>query len=57
MYLFSQMTAFLLVAFLFGVGAGYGLWRLWGERAAIEKYKAAERRLAEYIGRMEQRGR
>ena len=45
MYLLSQMTGYLLAAFLLGVAAGYGLWRVWGEQDNIEKYKAAERRL------------
>lgn len=56
MYLFSQMAGCLLVAFLFGIGVGYGLWRAWGQREAIAKYKAAELRLAEYLADIEQRG-
>lgn len=52
MYLFSQMAAYLLAAFLSGVCVGYALWRLWGEREVIEKYRAAELRLAEYLAEM-----
>lgn len=56
MFLLSQMAAYLLTSFLVGVGVGYGLWRTWGEREAIAKYKAAEMRLAEYVARLEHRG-
>ncbi len=49
MFLLSQLTGYLLTAFLLGMAAGYGLWRVWGEQENIEKYKAAERRLAEYL--------
>lgn len=56
MYLLSQMVAYLFAAFLLGVGVGYGLWRAWGERESVAKYKAAELRLAEYIRRWEKQG-
>ena len=49
MFLLSQLTGYLLTAFLLGMAAGYGLWRVWGEQENIEKYQAAERRLAEYL--------
>lgn len=49
MYLLSQMIFYLFVAFALGVASGYALWRLWGEEENIEKYKAAEQRLAEYL--------
>lgn len=55
MYLLSQLTAYLLTAFMLGLAAGYGLWRLWGEQENIEKYKAAERRLAEYLAQWERK--
>jgi hypothetical protein len=55
MYLLSQMTMYLFSAFLLGVAAGYGLWRLWGEQENVEKYKAAERRLAEYLSQWDRR--
>ena len=47
------LTTYLFTALLLGVAAGYGLWRLWGEQENIEKYKAAERRLAEYLAQWE----
>ncbi len=56
MYLLSQMVAYLFIAFLAGIGVGFALWRMWGEREVVEKYKAAERRLAEYVARLEGRG-
>lgn len=55
MYLLSQMTIYLLAAFAVGMAAGYGLWRVWGEQENIEKYKLAERRLAEYLEKWERR--
>lgn len=55
MYLLSQMILYLLLAFALGVVSGYGLWRLWGEQDNIEKYKAAEQRLAEYLASWERR--
>lgn len=53
MYLLSQMAAYLLIAFVAGVGAGYALWRTWGERESVAKFNAAELRLAEYIAQWE----
>ncbi|MEQ1653929.1 MAG: hypothetical protein ABL897_15710 [Hyphomicrobium sp.] len=55
MYLLSQMTGYLLAAFLLGVGAGYGLWRVWGEQENTEKYKAAERHLAEFLAQWQRK--
>lgn len=55
MYLLSQMTMYLLAAFALGVASGYGLWRIWGEQENVEKYKAAEQRLAEYLANWERR--
>lgn len=55
MYLLSQLTIYLLAAFLLGMAAGYGLWRVWGEQENIEKYKSAERRLAEYLAQWERK--
>lgn len=57
MYLLSQMILYLLLAFALGVLSGYGLWRLWGEQDNIEKYKAAEQRLAEYLANWERQAR
>lgn len=56
MYLLSQLTAYLFLAFLLGVGVGYALWRAWGEREAIAKFHAAERRLAAEIARWDRTG-
>lgn len=57
MYLLSQMILYLLLAFALGVVSGYSLWRLWGEQDNIEKYKAAEQRLAEYLANWERQAR
>lgn len=57
MYLLSQMTMYLLTAFALGVASGYGLWRVMGEQDNIEKYKAAEQRLAEYLANWERGAR
>ena len=54
MYLFAQMASYLFITFLLGVGAGYALWRMLGEREAIAKFKAAEMRLASHMARWEQ---
>lgn len=56
MYLFAQMAAYLLAAFLSGICVGYALWRAWGDREVIDKYQAAERRLAEYIAEWQNKG-
>lgn len=56
MYLLSQLIIYLATAFLLGVVSGYSLWRLWGEQENIEKYKAAEQRLAEYLVQWERKG-
>ncbi|MBR2537396.1 MAG: hypothetical protein IKE66_15105 [Hyphomicrobium sp.] len=57
MYLLAQMTMYLLTAFALGVASGYGLWRVMGEQDNIEKYKAAEQRLAEYLANWERGSR
>ena len=53
MYLLAQMATYLFLSFLLGVWAGYALWRVWGEREAIAKFNAAERKLANYLARWE----
>jgi hypothetical protein len=55
MFLLSQMTTYLFAAFLLGMASGYGLWRVWGEQENIEKYKVAERRLAEYLAQWQRK--
>ncbi len=55
MYLLSQLASYMFLTFLLGVGVGYTLWRTWGEREVVAKYKAAELRLAEYLQRAEQK--
>lgn len=56
MYLLTQLAIILLLAFLVGVATGYGLWRLWGKRQLVAKYKAAEMRLASYMMRLANEG-
>jgi hypothetical protein len=53
MYLFAQLAAYLFLMFLLGVAVGYALWRAWGEREIVEKYNAAEMRLAAHLARWE----
>ena len=53
MYLLSQLTLYLFLTFLLGVGVGYALWRTWGEREAVAKFNAAEMRLAAHLARWE----
>lgn len=54
MYLLSQLGFYLLLSFLSGIGAGYALWRTWGEREAVAKFHAAEMQLVAYLARLEE---
>lgn len=53
MYLLSQIASYLFLTFLLGVGVGYALWRVWGEREVVAKFNAAEMRLAAHLARLE----
>jgi hypothetical protein len=53
MYLLSQLVTYLFITFALGVGAGYALWRIWGEREMVAKFNAAEMRLAAHMARWE----
>lgn len=53
MYLLTQLAIYLCLAFALGVVAGYGLWRMWGQRDLVAKFHSAEIRLASYMSRLE----
>jgi hypothetical protein len=49
MYLIAQLAFSMFLTFLLGVGVGYALWKVWGEREVIAKFNAAELQLAKYL--------
>lgn len=53
MYLLSQLASCLFLSFALGVGAGYALWRIWGEREVVAKFHEAEMALVAYLARLE----